>query len=445
MTQDRDDMIRSYVSRVMEVRERREDAMSAEELRAIARDIGLSDEDLAAAERESVDHAQRGRQFLQHDRLNDGIDALQKSLALAPAEITVRLDLARALRDRYRASHNPQDRTQAAAHARRCIEQDPACQPAYPLLNELDAPPPSSNKAIPLVLFAVFGAVSVLGLAALAALFFAVERSPAPGPIPQPADPEVVAREPVVATPLKPASPSADAITIPMEIKLPQGATLDAQLLGSRHDYYDFSKTGYYKFNLALKNTSSDKQISAIDGTLTLLDASGKHMLADSHAPLSESMGTALLPGDTLSLSRTKELKQTPARAVFEIKTVKTTLAPPDMRFEAAPMTWDTRSAFEQRLTINERSSGFKRYNTNDKGYFTLLIEARLSGDTPIEQIKWRLETFDAAGKLLAQTNLYFPGIGDGALLPDTVRAHKHVMSSEQDVASYKLVVEEIK
>lgn len=447
MAQDRDDMIRSYVSRVMEVRERREGAMRAEDLRAIARDIGLSEEDLAAAEQEALDHIARGRQFLQHGRSDDAIAALSKAVALAPDQLDARIDLAQALRDRFRRTGRSEDRANAIAQARACIDQDPSCQRAYLLLNELDQPAVgaragSSGSGVgALVAFAALGAFILLGgVAAVGFLTLAPSSSP-------PMPPEVSTYDaPQPVTPNLPAPTAAQpaaAPELPLEVKLPDNTGLTATVVSSKYDYYKHSDTGYYKGVIELKNDLGNKAFTDVTGTLKLFGSDGAVILSDSSSALSRIGSDHALPGDTMSVAWTKEVKVTPARAVFEISAVNTTLANPP----ASPPTqlsWDIDTPFKERLTMATRRFMFKRYHDNPKGYASLTLELRVTGDTPIEKGRMRVELLDAQGKLITHKPLYLPGMLGGPIRPDTVRLVSGTWESTVDVDSVRVAIEEI-
>ena len=86
----------------------------------------------------------------------------------------------------------------------------------------------------------------------------------------------------------------------------------------------------------------------------------------------------------------------------------------------------------------------FKRYHDNPKGYASLTLELRVTGDTPIEKGRMRVELLDSQGDLITHKPLYLPGMLGGPIRPDTVRLISGTWESEVDVASVKVVVEEI-
>jgi hypothetical protein len=449
VAQDRDDMIRSYVSRVMEVRERREGAMRAEDLRAIARDIGLSEEDLAAAEQEALDHIARGRQFLQHGRPDDAIAALSKAVALAPDQLDARIDLAQALRDRFRRTGRDEDRAASISQARACIDQDPSCQRAYLLLNELDQPAVgagSSGAGVGALIAAALGAVILLG--GVAAVGFLTFASSSSSPMP----PEVITYEP--ASSAEPAEPPveppavttaqpASAPQLPLEVKLPANSGLTATVISSQYDYYEYNKTGYYKGVVELRNDLKEKAFTELPGTLRLLGGDGANLAADSNDQLSMAGNNHMMPGDTLSISLFEELKVAPERVVFEVAAPKTTLA----KLRSSPPTqlsWDVETPFKERVTMSTRRFAFNRYNNAAKGYASLALELRVSGDTPVKEGKLRIELLNARGELITHKPLYLPGLSGGPIRPDTVRLISGTWESEVDVASVRVVVEEI-
>ena len=68
-----DDLLQSYVARVTATKAATDRALDAEELRAIAADLGLTDADLAAVDEAAAAAHQRGRGHLAHGRFSDAI------------------------------------------------------------------------------------------------------------------------------------------------------------------------------------------------------------------------------------------------------------------------------------------------------------------------------------------------------------------------------------
>lgn len=145
MAVDREEALRLYIERVSALERERGRTLALDEMKSVARDLGISAEDLAAADGAAAAHVERGVRFLEYQRWDDAISELQNALVLVPGSLNVTHALASAYAGRWRAGGNAGDRALAESHARDCLQLDPSHTPAYELLNNLDTSSGSSR------------------------------------------------------------------------------------------------------------------------------------------------------------------------------------------------------------------------------------------------------------------------------------------------------------
>src|SRR5690554_4230821 len=106
-----DDTIRKYIDRALEVSHTSEHEVSADELAEIAREIGLTDADLARVDRAVEDGMTRGNNFLRQSMWDDAIRELDDVVALALTNARAKVALAECYVERYAVGLVEEDRT----------------------------------------------------------------------------------------------------------------------------------------------------------------------------------------------------------------------------------------------------------------------------------------------------------------------------------------------
>lgn len=189
---DRDSIIRSYVERITALEAARRNRLTSADLRDLARDLGMSDDDLAAAESTRRAHIDRAAGHVRYSQWDDAITELREALAYDPLDVDTLHTLALAHQGRWKKSGNQGDREEARAFSRRVLELDPRHDPSFALLGEIDRPSPAGDVKrrralgffLPLVL------ICLIALALIVALNSGPELPPLP-PQPPPLPGEV--------------------------------------------------------------------------------------------------------------------------------------------------------------------------------------------------------------------------------------------------------------
>ncbi|MEM7356804.1 MAG: hypothetical protein AAF657_38675, partial [Acidobacteriota bacterium] len=243
----------AYLQRVMALKEERRAVPSEEELREIALEIGLSEEDLSAVDKAAEDHFVRGKGFLEHQRLDDAITELGEATALAPRRLDWLHTLATAHADRWIARRDFADRDRAEALARECLELDPQHEASFEVLNRLEQQPSLTHAAA--------RSKTLIG-AAMSALVLAIVlggtllwRS-APRPEAPLADSPPVAAEGSSSEPLS----ATEAVAVPSELDIPvtldpgsTGLDLELEIRQARVKTYSNGKS-FLTVNAMLQN-----------------------------------------------------------------------------------------------------------------------------------------------------------------------------------------------
>jgi tetratricopeptide (TPR) repeat protein len=143
-----DEKLTRYLAAVDAVRASRNEAVSPDTQAQIARELGMSDEDLAAARAEGEKDLSQALGFLRHGSPREALRALQEADALLPDDLRVASAL-------MKAHAELGDRKAAAVAARRCLELDPTHDPAFRVLR--------AQEGLPRWILPAFGAAVLLG------------------------------------------------------------------------------------------------------------------------------------------------------------------------------------------------------------------------------------------------------------------------------------------
>jgi|GEM_PF-4906417 len=133
MDASREDLLRDYLQRVTKLREEMRDDMTFEQVQEVARELGMSQSDLAAAAQSAAAHRERGIRYSQHDQHDDAVRELRDAVALDPFSADGLYALAEALQRRGASA----DRDEAITLARRVVDIDPRHERAYTLIRVL--------------------------------------------------------------------------------------------------------------------------------------------------------------------------------------------------------------------------------------------------------------------------------------------------------------------
>ena len=149
-----DDIIKPYVEKILEIQD---DAgrLSDEELREIALDIGLSEEDLARIDQKVKDGIQRAQGFMKHKVWGKAIEQWKEVLTLSPNSTDAKAHLAKSYLGRAQRA----DVEHAKELAEKVLQEDPSNAHAFEVLASINSPKPKLHLIIGGVFFLIAFAI----------------------------------------------------------------------------------------------------------------------------------------------------------------------------------------------------------------------------------------------------------------------------------------------
>lgn len=135
---NRTQAIENYIKRVTELTQLQQTIPTNEELLKIASDLGISDDEIAIAQKQSQAHFLRAQGYYSLNHWQDAIAELEEALAFNPSHLPMLHLLINAYIGRWKEKHNRQDETQARLRIKQCLEIQPDDQESLQLLAKLD-------------------------------------------------------------------------------------------------------------------------------------------------------------------------------------------------------------------------------------------------------------------------------------------------------------------
>lgn len=167
---DDEAILQGYLARLMTMQDEQPKTwLEEEDLTSAARDLGLSDTDLARIQDIVAGHKQRGRSFMERGLWDEAIDAFQQATTLDPFNADLFHDYAKAHLGRWRATGSEGDKRAAEQYAHRTLELDAEHTASYEILQELKrnpvrsgAPSAADQRASKALVFGTLLALAVL-------------------------------------------------------------------------------------------------------------------------------------------------------------------------------------------------------------------------------------------------------------------------------------------
>ena len=134
----RNQAIENYIQRVTELAQLGNKPLSNQELLKIASELGISDEEIAVAQKQSHAHFLRAQGYFNLNHWDEAITELEEALAFNPFHLPMLHLLVRSYLGRWKQRHNRQDEEQIKLRIKQCLEIQPDDQESLKLLSELD-------------------------------------------------------------------------------------------------------------------------------------------------------------------------------------------------------------------------------------------------------------------------------------------------------------------
>lgn len=464
-----DDVIRRYAARILALKAERDAAVDDATLLEIARELGMSDADVAAVAAAAAAHVVRARGYRDHGRLTDAVVELEQASALSPRDPATLFALADALKARFVAARDPHDAARARGLAKSCLAVAPDHSASFALLNELDQQQQQQQREQPrvaatmlpavvfigAVVFVVVGVVVAGALRSPVASTTAPTTAPITGPNTGPNTGPGVAVPPDTGGDTSGSGNGADSGNDSGTADLPVLLLEDHRSAGLRLDVRRsvlsrYPGSAFYELHAVIRSQRA-ALIERIDWRLELLDRAGVVVTTvEMQGPASHE--GALRQGDAHALyqlvptsSAATSVRLTPLRREEEPSTLTST-APPSPSIE---LRWATPQPAGADIVVRERSRSVSQATFGLGPFLKATWEVENRGPSPLHLLKIEIRSISATGETLPNggpfdSAQYVTAGSQPALRTGDVRLLRTTMTIPKDAARFELWVIEI-
>lgn len=358
--------------------------------KAVALELGLTEDDLARIEAAVEAHQIRGRNSLAHGRPDDAVAAFAQAHALAPWRRDIAHGLAEAYAARFIARGDHADRDAARALVEARLARDPAHQASYALLNTLDPPSAPARRGsaptrsrLPIVIAGLAVLLLVTGVLFLSTTGDDTSDGPIVDAPPAPNAPPAASPDPSPNAP--PASPALPRGTVDLPIETTGGDRYDGIEIDGAGSILDRGLHTSARVTLRIRNTQPGQGLDALAGTLEFLDDAGA-VVAREPIELLNSAHPTLYPGEQHVFGRRLTVDPRATRARIALTTLRQKSATEPPPSEPICVQWDVDRPEPLDLEFGLRAA---RWNL---GALSLDLTVRNRGTNAIDTLKVRVE-----------------------------------------------------
>ncbi|GAB4420695.1 MAG: hypothetical protein OHK0039_34570 [Bacteroidia bacterium] len=397
------DILKAYIERLLALEQQTQTQVEPDDLRALAREMGLSDAQWQTLQDQAEAHYRRGTGFAQYRNWDDAIAELTQAAAIQPFRTEVLQALAGAHHLRWQQHRRDEDRRLAESYARRCLQIEPQHDASLKLLSDLRSKPAPTSRAV-----GAWVVLALLGIVVGTGVFLLWSNQPQPR-----------VEVPTPDAPQPQPQPAAD-LAVPVEWIAPARGGLALMPSSSAIDTYTDAYTYCLQGHLHLTGVG----VSQLSLAVELLDAAGSVVHSDTH----EVWGThqpVLRDGDLLPVPWQDYVKASPLPTVARarVQVAAAAIQPSQGPFAPSPdlpPTWDPAppSNVNLALRLRKRQAGAR---FGDNVYEAIALEAENTGQVPLRTLKLELRWYEGE-RLLASRDLWMVASDDPALVPGQVR-----------------------
>jgi tetratricopeptide (TPR) repeat protein len=429
MISKNDDILKSYIRRVLELQSQGQTRLSARDLEQVARELGLSDEDITQLNETVRHHLERARHYIQNDIWSDAILELEQAQELSPLDEEITLELARAHVGRWQEKQMVTDRNKARRLLKQLIKDNPHHRESYQLLRSLKTSVSSTSRAT--------GRTRIFILAGVAALVFI----------------SVIVF--IIILPIEPESTisSTDGVSeasvqhIPVSYLPGPHTDLTFDPAESKLNRYNHSDEFSYTLNGDL--ISSTDEIHELELQMQCVDAAGNPIFIETDHPISSATPYAR-PGESIPIYfiiLKKDTHYMPIASVtLRIVSIQREPASDSYPlYPPLPIQWQHQAKPQFNFSIRIRSNDMRNGTTNRFNYVTLLLENH--GNKTIKRMKAQLEWTDPMGAILDSNRRFLISPSDPPLRAHYKRPIRFIGTFPADYAAectYRFTVEEL-
>ncbi|TXD34660.1 hypothetical protein FRC96_13690 [Lujinxingia vulgaris] len=441
--------LHAYLERVIALRDAHERSLDHDELRQVAREVGLSDADVERAARAAADHLERARGFVDHRLFDEAIAELQHACVLVPDDPQILHRLASAYAARWERDQNPADLREAMARCKAVVTIDPGHSAAYELLGRLNAQTPQTPTASsPRVVFFALALV-VLIAAGAGAFFIIAQDSPAQSADPQARSGHPPATKTLLNAPPAPRSAQGQPVETSgnIEVRLVLASELPPVTLSHVHaEFNTYPNGSFFKLNGLFAHERSELELHEVQARLQGFNEAGAPLGEPMPLAIKPSYMPALRPGDALAFRHQMATAAELASVEIRIESVKTQPAPssysPSPAIEATVQPGP--DGMTPELTFRERRFEITTNELLDRRSMRLHLEVENTGTHLVELVRLRVDLINEAGEVVDERLSYLTSSGYPAFAPGQTRLGAILVADlAKSVADYRVSVVE--
>jgi len=443
---DFDQILQNYVTQLLKIQqERTEGLLRKDDLKNIAENLGLSDQDWVYIQNTFEASLARGKSYIQYKSWDNAVKELQLAVKINPIHAEALYYLALAYWQRGRKFGRKQDLQLSEQHARRCVQIDYQHEAALKLISHLEkqAPPKTSKRSMVLI--------SILVLTVVATSIYVIwdmsrdKRAVNTITLPENTPPPKTTKQPpiIVKTP-----EDRNIFDLPIQLTNKNdnatGLSLDMESSLYRRGDYEL----FYQLRGSLK--SKIFEITQLTLRIKLIDKNGEVKFEEDFEVLNADKDVPVRPNDFIPFSKTFTQKTFPPhfKEAF-ISVVKIDKTSPEAKYDPSPLVpvqWEQSPPVDINVEVRQREETI--IPTSQKFSHDMILEVKNTGLEPIKSLKVDVRWFNEKDKLVFDEELTLVSSNDAMLKPQQVRIIKGSFIVNLKKASYKdfdLTIVEIK
>lgn len=422
---DFDQILQNYVSQILKIQQERTEApLKTEELKRIAENLGLSDNDWQHIQSTFEASLARGKSFVQYKSWDNAIKELQLAVKINPAQADALYHLALAHWQRNRNSRKKTDLKQAEVYARRCVQADYTHDAALRLISRLEKQKtpktsPTNRVIISMVL------IAAVGISAYIIWDISRDRAPvnklpvhtnATPPLTTPKSTEPV----IVKTP-----DNKNVLDLPVTLRNANDNATGLELDLENSLY----RRGDYEMLYQLRGSIKSKvfEVSQLTLRLKLVDRNGEIKFEKDFEVLDAEKDIPIRPGDYIPFAKIFRQQTFPPHfkdALLSV--VKISKTSPEGKYEPArlvPLQWEQSPPVGINVEVRLREETM--IPNSDKFSHDFVLEVKNTGTLTIKSLKVDMRWFNEKDKLAYNEEMTLVASSNAMLKPQQTRLKK--------------------
>jgi hypothetical protein len=384
-----DQTLQAYIAQILKIQQAKsQEPLAMEELNQVARNLGLTPEDLDLIDEKFRGFLQRGLGYSRYQNWSKAIEELQQAVYIKPMHLEALFGLADAFRQRWLTLGEPADKAQALQYAERCLQYHYNHEGSLHLISQLPFARPrrrSQQPYIRLVGYLMLGLLLVLG-GYLGYQFWQNSNAHS-----------MIDKTKIIET--QNTLIFKENLEIPLAV-VGNAKTKDLQL-DIENSYIRPSENGYL-YNLRASLISQTREINALKAKLELLNAQNEVVYTE-NLDLLDEYAFEMRPQDALPISKiiqdsaiSKQIKT--ARLVI-LEMMQTAVTEPYEPSPTPEVVWEIKKPAGLAIDFRER---YQTIQPEAEVFnHTLVLELKNVGKIPLHHLQVLLQWFDVNNRLV--------------------------------------------